>query len=373
MILCASPLAQYRAHAAEIGAAVARVLEQGSYVLGREVEGFEHAFADYCGTAHAVGVGNGTDALTLALRAMDIGPGDEVITVSHTALATVAGVLASGATPVLVDIDPAYYTIDPAKVEAAITRKTRAVVAVHLYGQAADLPALQKICRRHKLKLIEDCAQSTGGFLDEQRLGAIGDAGTFSFYPTKNLGAIGDGGMVTTNNATLADRIRRLRQYGWNDKRETREVGSNTRLDPLQAAILGAKLPHLDAGNRRRAVIAEQYFAALAGLPLALPKARPRSRHAYHLYAMAAPGRDKLIAHLAEHGVQAGIHYPVPAHRHKGYAKQVRVPKAGLPVTMGLVKKILSLPMYPELADGDVDRVIAAVRSYYDGRAGRSS
>lgn len=373
MIPCASPLAQYRAHDVDIRAAVTRVLEQGGYVLGREVENFERAFADYCGIAHAVGVGNGTDALTLTLRAMDIGAGDEVITVSHTALATVAGILAAGAKPVLVDIDPVYYTIDPVKVEAAITRKTRAVIAVHLYGHAADIPALQRICRRNKLKLVEDCAQSTGGLLGDRRLGSIGDAGTFSFYPTKNLGAIGDGGMVVTGNAALADRLRRLRQYGWNDKRETREVGFNSRLDPLQAAILGVKLPHLDADNCRRGAIAEQYSRALADLPLALPKVRPESQHVYHLYAMAGGGRDKLIAHLAAQGVQAGIHYPVPAHRHKGYANEVRLPRAGLPVTMRLVKNTLSLPMYPELGDGDVARVIAAVRSHYEGRVRRAS
>jgi dTDP-4-amino-4,6-dideoxygalactose transaminase len=373
MIPCASPLAQYRAHDAVIRAAVVRVLEQGGYVLGREVEDFERAFADYCGTAHAVGVGNGTDALTLTLRAMEIGAGDEVITVSHTALATVAGVLASGARPVLVDIDPVYYTVDPAKVEAAITKKTRAVIAVHLYGQAADLPALQRICRRDKLKLIEDCAQSTGGFMGARRLGSMGDAGTFSFYPTKNLGAIGDGGMIVTANAALADRIRRLRQYGWNDKRETREVGVNSRLDPLQAAILGVKLPHLDGDNRRRAAIADQYSRALADLPLTLPQVRPDSRHVFHLYAMAGAGRDRLTAHLAAQGVQAGIHYPMPAHRHKGYADKVRLPKAGLPITMRLAKTTLSLPMYPELGDGDVARVIAAVRSHYEGRGRRAS
>jgi dTDP-4-amino-4,6-dideoxygalactose transaminase len=298
---------------------------------------------------------------------MDIGAGHEVITVSHTALATVAGVIASGAKPVLVDVDPVYYTADPAKIEAAITRKTRAVIAVHLYGQAADLPALQRICRRHNLKLIEDCAQSTGGLWKDHRLGSIGDAGTVSFYPTKNLGAIGDGGLVLTNSAAIAERVRRLRQYGWDAKRKTREVGVNSRLDPMQAAILGVKLASLDADNGRRLQIARRYHEELSDLPLTLPRERPASRHAFHLFVLTVTARKAFIAHLASHGVQAGIHYAIPAHRHKGYADKVRLPKDGLPVTERLAKSVVSLPMYPELGDNDVSQVIAAVRSYYKG------
>jgi dTDP-4-amino-4,6-dideoxygalactose transaminase len=363
MIPCSAPLAQYRAHASAIRDAVDRVLEGGGYVLGREVSAFEQAFAGYCGTNHAVGVGNGTDALILTLKAMDIGPGDEVITVSHTALATVAAVVASGAKPVLVDVDPVYYTMDPALVEKAITRKTRAIVAVHLYGQSADMDALLALARRYRLRLIEDCAQSTGGFYRGRRLGSMGDAGTFSFYPTKNLGAVGDGGMVATGNAKLAERISRLRQYGWDSARKTREPGLNSRLDPMQAAILGVKLPHLDTDNANRQSIAARYDAALKALPVATPVVRPDSEHVFHLYVLRLKKRDAVKAALAQHGVEAGVHYPVPAHRHKGYDAMVRLPRKGLPVTDALARGILSLPMYPELTDAQINQVTAAMRS----------
>lgn len=363
MIPCSAPLAQYRVHASEIRGAIDRVLEGGGYILGREVAAFEQSFAGHCGTSHAIGVANGTDALILTLKAMDIGPGDEVITVSHTALATVAAVIATGATPVLVDIDPIYYTIDPALVEKAITRKTRAIIAVHLYGQAADMAALLTLARRHRLRLIEDCAQATGGRYRGKRLGSMGDAGTFSFYPTKNLGAIGDGGMVATSNAKLAERIARLRQYGWDSARKTRETGLNSRLDPLQAAILGVKLPHLDADNARRRAIGARYDAALGGLLVTTPAVRADSEHVFHLYVLRLKKRDAVKAALAERGVEAGVHYPVPAHRHKGYDAKIRLPRRGLPVTEALARNILSLPMYPELTGAQADQVIDALRS----------
>jgi dTDP-4-amino-4,6-dideoxygalactose transaminase len=369
MIALASPLAQFRAHEDAIRAAVDRVLTADSYILGQEVAAFEGAFAAYCGSAHAVGVANGTDALILALRALDIGQGDEVITVSHTALATVAGVIATGATPVLVDIDPVHYTIDPAGIETAITSKTRAIIAVYLYGQAADLSAIQAIARHHGLKLIEDCAQATGARLGDKVLGSIGDMGCFSFYPTKNLGGIGDGGMVVTSDQALADRVRRLREYGWNEKREAQEIGVNSRLDALQAAILGVKLPHLDAGNQRRAAIAAHYDAGLSGLGLTLPAVRPGSLHVYHLYVLACDDRDGLQKQLAVAGVSTGIHYPVPAHLQKGYEGRVRLAQGGLAVTTGLVSRILSLPMYPELGDAEVKRIIDTVKSIRAGVA----
>ncbi len=365
MIPWASPAAQYRAHKNDIAAAIVRVLDSGAYILGGEVESFERAFAAYCGVAHAVGVGSGTDALILALRALGIGAGGEVVTVSHTALATVAAIIATGATPVLVDVDAATSTIDPARIEEAIGPETKAIVAVHLYGQPADLHALGAIARRHGLKLVEDCAQAAGASYRGRRVGSIGDIASFSFYPTKNLGAIGDGGMVTTADAGLAARVRRLRQYGWNEARETEDVGLNSRLDPLQAAILGAKLPHLDADNARRVAIAQRYATGLSGLPLTLPQARPEAAHVYHLYVVACDNRDALIAHLAQQGVGTAVHYPVPAHRHKGYAERVRVSAAGLPETDRLVGRILSLPIYPELTDAEVDRVIVAIRGYF--------
>jgi dTDP-4-amino-4,6-dideoxygalactose transaminase len=361
----ASPAAQYRAHKDEIQGAITRVLEGGAYVLGAEVEGFERAFADYCGVADAVGVGSGTDALILALRGLGIGPGDEVITVSHTALATVAAIIAAGATPVLVDVDAASYTIDPARIEEAVVTQTKAIVAVHLYGRPADLDILESIANRHGLYLIEDCAQAAGARYRDRRVGSIGDAACFSFYPTKNLGAVGDGGMVTTGDAAVAARVRRLRQYGWNEARETEDVGVNSRLDPLQSAILRVKLPHLDAENAQRAAIAQRYARGLAGLPVTLPAEPNSAGHVYHLYVLASDDRDALAAHLAKQGVDSAIHYPLPAHRHKGYSGRVRIPKAGLPVTDRLVGRILSLPIYPELRDAEVDQVIAAIRAFY--------
>lgn len=361
MIPWTSPVAQYRAHRAEVDAAIARVLDNGAYVLGDEVEAFEEVFARFCGSRHAVGVGNGTDALILSLRALGVGAGDEVITVSHTALATVAAVLAANATPVLVEVDPVFYTIDPAALESAITSATKAIVAVHLYGQAVDLNAVKSIADRHGLILIEDCAQAAGASYRGRRVGGIGHVGCFSFYPTKNLGAIGDAGMVVTNDAAVAEGVRRLRQYGWNGRRETHAIGVNSRLDPIQAAILNVKLPHLPSDNERRAAIAARYGKALAGCELDLPMVRPDTEHAFHLYVVKCDGRDRLQSDLAAHGVGTSVHYPVPAHLHGGYAERVVVPRSGLPISEGLAKTVLSLPLFPELDDGDIDRVIEGV------------
>jgi dTDP-4-amino-4,6-dideoxygalactose transaminase len=362
VIALASPLAQYRAHEEDIRAAVARVLEGGNYILGPEVESFERAFAAYCETTHAIGVANGTDALRLALMALDIGADDEVITVSHTAVATAAAILATGATPVFVDIDPVYYCIDPARIEAAITPRTKAIIPVHLYGQSADMDAIRQIAQRHGLRIAEDCAQSAGAVYRGRRLGSIGDIGCFSFYPTKNLGAIGDGGMIVTSDVVLAGRVRRLRQYGWDDARVTHEMGLNSRLDPMQAAILGAKLPHLDSDNARRVAIARRYAQGLAGLPITVPAPRRDAAHVYHLYVSACDERDALIAHLAKHGVGCGIHYSAPVHQQKGYGERAVFPPGGLPITEQLVSRIVSLPMYPELTDTEVDVSVAAVR-----------
>lgn len=365
MIPWAAPAAQYRAHKNAIDAAIARVLDSGAYVLGSEVESFERAFADYCGVPYAVGIGSGTDALILGLRSLDVGPGDEVITVSHTALATVAAIIATGAMPVLVDIDAATYTMDPARIEQAVGPRAKAIVAVHLYGGPVDLGTLDTIAKRHRLRLIEDCAQAAGARYRDRRVGSIGDIACFSFYPTKNLGAIGDGGMVTTRDAALALRVRRLHQYGWNEDRETDDVGVNSRLDSLQAAILAAKLPYLETDNARRATIAARYAEGLRGLPIAIPTTRGQDTHVYHLYVIACDERDALMQHLNHHGIGCGIHYPVPVHLQKGYAERVRVAKGGLKVTEHLAPRIISLPIYPELGDTEVEKVIAAIRDFY--------
>lgn len=361
MIPCANPLAQYQSHKEEILETVKRVLEGGTYILGPEVDKFEKSFATYCGVDHAIGVNSGTDALILALRALDIGSGDEVITVSHTALATVAAIIASGATPVLVDIEPVYYTMDLQCLQRAITPKTKAVIPVHLYGQPADMDAIMKIAREHGLFVIEDCAQATGAIYKGMRVGSIGDAGCFSFYPTKNLGAIGDGGMVVTRNAKLAQRIRRLRQYGWDEKRTTEEPGLNSRLDEIQAAILNVKLKSLDEDNARRRRIAQLYNDALTGLAIVLPLERPDTTHVYHLYVIVSEERDRLKMRLAESSVFAAVHYPVPGHLHVGYDGRCQLPSTGLPVTERALGNILSLPMYPELTPMQVTRVTELV------------
>jgi dTDP-4-amino-4,6-dideoxygalactose transaminase len=360
------PLAQYRTHKGEIDAAISRVMESGTYILGDEVATFERAFAEYCQCDYAVGVGSGTDALILALRAFQIGAADEVITVSHTAIATVASVLAVGAVPVLVDVDPIYYTLDPAALELTLTERTRAIIVVHLYGQAADIKTITLFARSHGLIVIEDCAQAVGGSYKGKRLGSFGDAACFSFYPTKNLGAMGDGGMVVTSNPDIAMRVRRLRQYGWDERRQTHEIGVNSRLDEIQAAILSAKLPSLDTDNDRRGRLAARYADGLAGLPMTIPRTRPEGCHVFHLYVVACDDRDALKSHLAAAKVGSGIHYRLPVHRHDGYAQRVRL--AGeLAGTDRLAARILSLPMYPELRDEEVDCIIATIRSYYSG------
>jgi dTDP-4-amino-4,6-dideoxygalactose transaminase len=361
----ASPLAQYRAHQAPIQSAIDRVLNSGTYILGAEVEAFESVFAEYCGGGHGVGVASGTDALILALKAHGIGPGDEVITVSHTAVATVAAILAVGATPVLVDVDETYLTLDPAALDRAATSRSKAVIAVHLYGQAADLDPILSFARARNLVLIEDCAQACGGRYRGRRLGSIGDIGCFSFYPTKNLGAIGDGGIALTREPKIAERLRRLRQYGWDDARQTHEAGLNSRLDPLQAAILHAKLPHLDTDNARRAAIARRYEHGLRGLPITTPKERADAQHVYHLYVVVCAQRDALMAFLAERQIGCTIHYPLAVHCQRGYAELVTLLAGGLPTTERICQQILSLPLYPELSDADVDKVMASVRGFF--------
>lgn len=367
MIPLASPLAQYRAQADAIDAAIRRVIDGGQYILGSEVAAFECAFAEYCGAAQGVGVGSGTDALRLALEVFDVGFGDEVITAAHTALATVAAILAAGAVPVLVDVDPVHRTMDAAKLAAAITARTKALVPVHLYGQPADMDAIMAAARHHDLKVIEDCAQAAGARHRGRRVGGIGDAGCFSFYPTKNLGALGDGGMVVTNDAGAAARLRCLRQYGWDQQRKAEKTGVNSRLDSIQAAILAAKLPALDTGNARRRAIALRYTHGFAGLPVNTPAVRDGCDHAFHLYVVECDSPSTLMKHLEERGIGSGQHYPVPVHRQKGYAPRVVVPAGGLPVTEHLAGHGISLPIYPELADDDVDRVIAAVRDFLAG------
>jgi dTDP-4-amino-4,6-dideoxygalactose transaminase len=367
MIPCSDPRAQYLAQKNEIDAAIAGVLASGTYILGNEVAAFESEFARYLGVRHAVAVANGTDAITLGLRALGI-TGGEVITSPLTAIASVAGIAAAGATAVLCDVSPDTLTLDPAAVERAITPKTRALMPVHLYGGAADLDRLGAIAQKHGVPLIEDCAQATGTRWRGRACGGFGDVGCFSFYPTKNLGALGDGGMAVTNDDGTAEKLRRLRQYGWDAQRSTREAGTNSRLDEMQAAVLRTKLPRLDADNERRRQIAARYDRGLAGLPLTMVATAPHATPVYHLYVVRLANRALNMAALEAHGVRAGIHYPRPAHREPGYAPHVRTAGA-LASAEEAADSVLSLPMYPQLSDADVDAVIAAMWNVLRPRA----
>jgi dTDP-4-amino-4,6-dideoxygalactose transaminase len=354
---------QHEGLADDLRAAVHRVLGRGWFVLGPEVEAFEAAFAAYHGAPHAVGVANGTDAVELALRAAGVGPGDEVITVAHTAVATVCAVERAGATPVLVDIDPHTFTLDVAAARAAVTPRTRAVVPVHLYGHPADLAGLTELARWAGLLLVEDCAQAHGARYRGRPVGTYGDLAAFSFYPTKNLGACGDGGAVLTRDAALAERLRRLRHYGQTDRYHHAERGVNSRLDEVQAAVLGVKLAALDRHNDARRALADRYRCGLAGVQV--PGEYPDGdavRHVYHLYVVRHPRRDALRARLAERGVGTLVHYPVPVHRQPAYADLGYRP-GSLPHTERAAREVVSLPLYPGLTAARQDQVIEAVRA----------
>jgi dTDP-4-amino-4,6-dideoxygalactose transaminase len=365
-IYTANPRAGYLAYKAEIDAAVQDVLASPHHILGPAVEHFEAAFARFIGVSHGVGVNSGTDALHLALTGLGIGRGDEVITVSHTSVATVAAIEMSGAKPVLVDVELPWFTIDPRAAANAIGPRTRAVLAVHLYGQPANLAALQALCGRHGLALIEDCAQCHGATWDGRPTGSFGAAACFSFYPSKNLGAVGDAGMVLTNDGALAEKIRTLRQYGWRQPQMSLTPGWNSRLGPLQAAILDVKLRHLPETITLRRQIARRYQAGLAELPLNLPFDREGSQHAYHLFvARCTDGttRSRLLEHLAAHGVMAGIHYPAPVHTQPAYAG--RLETHDLTNTETISAHILSLPLYPELVEAQQNAVVSAVCDFF--------
>ena len=363
------PRAGYLAQRIAIDAAIARVLDGGVYVLGREVEVFEAAFADFVGVAHAIGVASGTDAIEIALRACGIGSGDLVFSVSHTAVATIAAIERAGATPVLVDVEPGTYTMAPRELlrvlQSPPAGRPAAVLPVHIYGQPAELSALTEIARIHGLRLIEDCAQSHGALYRGRAVGSFGDIACFSFYPTKNLGALGDGGMVVTNDPALAAALREIREYGWRERYVSARAGINSRLDPIQAAILGVKLRSLEADNARRQVVADCYDTGLTGLPLALPARRPQATHVFHQYVIRLAERDPLRAALRAVGIGSGIHYPVPLHQQPAYSGRLACGPSGLGVTERAAPQILSLPIYPQISDEAVDRVIAEIRSFF--------
>jgi dTDP-4-amino-4,6-dideoxygalactose transaminase len=362
MIFCSSPLAQYKKHKAEINTVIQKVLDEGRYVLGEETKEFELEFAQFIGVRNGIGVGSGTEALHAALVACGVGPGDEVITVSHTAVATVAAIELAGAEPVFVDIEPDYYTLDPDKLEVNITRKTKAIIPVHLYGQSADLLSILEIAKKHGICVIEDCAQAHGAKYADKRVGSLGDAACFSFYPTKNLGALGDGGMVVTNDPIIAEKVRLLREYGWHERYLSKISGWNTRLDELQAAILRVKLRYLDSDNDARLRLALKYNCALEDTRLVTPKQRKGSTHVYHLYVVRSAKRDEMRTFLKANKSEALVHYPVPVHMQPAYQGRLRG-SSNLPETERAAREVLSLPMYPELSEQDLLTVAETVRS----------
>ena len=337
-----------------------RVMDSGWYILGGELEAFEQEFAVYCGTQHSIGVGNGLDALALILEAFDIGLGDEVIVPAHTFIATWLAVTKVGAEPIPVDVDNMSFNIAPERIEESINSRTKAIVAVHLYGKPSEMNAICEIAKKYKLKVIEDAAQAHGAVYHEKRTGGLGDAAAFSFYPGKNLGAFGDGGAVTTNDSSLAKRIRYLRNYGAKEKYHHQELGRNSRLDELQAAFLRVKLQWLDQWNEKRSQIADFYSEKLSDTPLMLPRSATHATSSWHLYVVRYANRDMLQKKLEAAGISTVIHYPIPPHRQKAYAEFARFAER-LPITEELGGQVLSLPIGPQLTARQVGYVVEQV------------
>jgi dTDP-4-amino-4,6-dideoxygalactose transaminase len=355
--------AQYHSIKEEIDAAVHATLESGHFILGPAVSKFEESVASYLGVDHAIGLASGTDALVLALRALDIGAGDEVIIPAYTFFATAGTVMSVGATPVFADIDPLTYEIDVTQIKSHITPRTKAIIPVHLYGHPADMDLILELARSYGLKVIEDNAQAFGASCRGKKTGSVSDIGCLSFFPTKNLGAFGDGGMVVTSNAALADRMRMLRTHGWKKKYYSEEVGYNSRLDALQAAILQAKLPHVDSWNEKRREIARHYSEKLASLGMAVPVECDWGKHVYHLYIIRSNRRDELQAFLKQNGIASDVYYPLPPHlstpcRKFGYQE------GDFPHAEQASRETLALPLYPELTETQQDKVITAVMKF---------
>ena len=371
-VLQADLKAAYAADRHEIDAAVRRVLESGWYILGAEVKAFESEFAAWCGVPHAIGVGNGTDAIQLALRAVGCSVGTSVVTVSHTVSATVAAIEAIGATPILIDVEPGSLTMDPHELNFVLEHPPvglppiRAVVPVHLYGQPAHINDISAQCRSRGVALVDDCAHAHGAVIGDTKAGTWADASTFSFYPTKNLAGFGDGGMVTTGNAELAESLRAMRQYGWRFHYSSESQGVDSRLDELQAAMLRVRLRKLDGRLARRRAIAADYGDVLSSMDsdIVAPEERSGSLHAFHLYVVRSKDRDGLQTYLNDRGVRTNIHYPQPVHLQPCYMDRVRLGPQRCVESERACKEILTLPLHPEMTDGQVDRVCDALRSY---------
>lgn len=359
---------QYKNIGQELEEAVLRALRGTHYILGPEVQAFENEFAAYNQAAHGIGVANGTDALHLAVRALDIAPGDEVICPSFTFMATAGAVALAGARPVFADIDPVTYCLDPASVERAITPRTRALVVVHLYGNAAPMDELMALASRHKLAVIEDCAQAAGCTYNGRKVGTIGDFGCFSFFPSKNLGGIGDGGMVLSNRPELAEKVRKLRGHGSAKKYHHEILGTNSRLDEIQAAALRVKLKYLDQWNTCRRQVAERYHKLLSDV-LTVPQATPGAYHVYHQYTVRTARRKELQAYLNDHGVGSVVYYPVCLHQQPLFA-DLQIPAGSLPESEKAQHEVLSLPMFPELTEDQTATVSKVVHQFFGAPVG---
>lgn len=363
MISLVDLTAQYHSIKEEIDAAVMSTLESGHFILGPQVSKFEESVATYLGVTHAIGLASGTDALVIALRALNIGEGDEVIIPAYTFFATAGTVMSVGAKPVIVDVDPQSYQIDVNKIEATVTSKTKAIIPVHLYGHPAEMSPILEIARRHNLKVIEDNAQGYGAEYIGKKTGSLGDVGCLSFFPTKNLGAYGDGGMVVTNDPALAERMRMLRTHGWKKKYYSEEVGYNSRLDALQAAILQAKLPHLDTWNDKRRELSQRYNEHLAPLGVVTPVEREWAKHVYHLYIIRTEKRDELQLFLKQKRIASEVYYPLPPHLSVP-CKKFGYKEGDFPHAEKAAKETLALPLYPEMTLTQQDEVIAAVKEF---------
>lgn len=370
-----NPKAGYDAQRSEINSAIASVLNSGQYILGKEVNLFEKEFSAFLGTKYCIGVGNGTDAIEMALRASGAGPGDVVFTTSNTAVATVAAIERAGATPFLVEIDEKSYTMDPNHLENAVKMviqggmgpgyAARAVIPVHLYGHPADMPSIMEISDRNGLVVIEDCAQAHGASFNGKNMGTWGKMGTFSFYPTKNLGALGDGGAVVTDDLSVAETLSGLREYGWKNRGVSAFPGINSRLDEIQAAVLRVKLKSLWKNNQKRILIAEHYREEIDGNSFQLPQASfPHICHVYHQFVIQSDQRDLLLQFLSRKDIGTAIHYPEPIHLQPAYRDRLGQDPEGLPISETICKKILSLPMYPEMSSKDIERVCKTMNSF---------
>ncbi|SEM79088.1 DegT/DnrJ/EryC1/StrS family aminotransferase [Lihuaxuella thermophila] len=358
--------AQYQTIREEVRQAVDKVLDGGRYILGPEVKALEEEVAAYCGVKHAIGVANGTDALVLALDAAGIGPGDEVITTPYTFFATAEAVSRLGATPVFVDIDPQTYNIDVKQIRAKINSKTKAIIPVHIFGQPADMEEIMAIAKEHNLFVLEDAAQAMGSEYKGRKIGSWGHAATFSFFPTKNLGGYGDGGMITTNDDELARKIRSLRVHGSNpeSKYYNSMIGYNSRLDELQAAILRIKLRHLDSWNDARREKAALYDELLKDTPVVTPYHADDRKHIYHLYIIQAEDREQLVGHLKENGISTGVYYSIPLHQQEVY-KSLAYEEGSLPTSEYMSKRTFALPLYAELSNENIHRIVDIIKSYY--------